>query len=201
MTLLLAALRLVPGELSPLIVAVALAIFGIGLLVISPWLLVALRSTTRPSDAMAARLSDLRNEAGLDVNDVVVLETEKEETATGPLEVRPATDGCSSRVVSSNTSTTKLRLHAWRSTPGDCAHVFSSFECVRSSSQDCFSWPLLPVGPGRHTDPLSEFRLSRSLSGFGSHVGESVQPTTMPPGVSDHQLSSQPSNGMPTFTN
>lgn len=74
-------LRRSSGGISPL----GLTGVVVGLLVVvvvaSPWLVAALRSTTTPSGATRRRLERLRERAALDVRDTRVLETDDEETA------------------------------------------------------------------------------------------------------------------------
>ena len=73
-------LRLGPG-VSPLGLTGVLAtliLVGVGA---SPWVVAALRSTTAPSESVRDRLATLRDRAGLDVRDTLVLDTDDEETA------------------------------------------------------------------------------------------------------------------------
>ena len=59
-------------------VVAVLLLVGVGA---SPWIVAALRSTTTPSESARDRLSTLRDCAGLDVRDTLVLDTDDEETA------------------------------------------------------------------------------------------------------------------------
>ena len=77
----LAPLGLTAG-FSPLVATLDLAVLGVVLVYGSPWLLPLLRTTRRPTGAVADRLDALRERAGLDVRDVRVLDTDDQETAT-----------------------------------------------------------------------------------------------------------------------
>jgi STE24 endopeptidase len=69
------------AETDLVLVGVVLAVVA-GAVLISPWLVPLLRSTRTPEGATADRVERLCVEAGLDVRDVVLLETNDEETAT-----------------------------------------------------------------------------------------------------------------------
>ena len=71
----------VPSGGSPLALAVVLALAGVVLLYGSPWLVPVLRSTREPTGDTADRIAALRARAGLDVRDVLVLDTDDERTA------------------------------------------------------------------------------------------------------------------------
>jgi STE24 endopeptidase len=68
-------------ESSPLALAVGLAVLLLGMLYAAPWLIVVLRSASKPTGDTADRVAKLRDRAGLGVRDVRILDTENEETA------------------------------------------------------------------------------------------------------------------------
>ncbi|MFC6875400.1 peptidase [Halobellus marinus] len=68
-------------ESSPFALAVGLAVLLLGMLYAAPWLIVVLRSTSKPTGDTADRLARLCDRAGLTVRDVRILDTENEETA------------------------------------------------------------------------------------------------------------------------
>jgi len=71
----------VGSGVSPLgLVGVVAALFLVGGGA-SPWIVAALRSTTPPSESARDRLATLRDRAGLEVRDTLVLDTDDEETA------------------------------------------------------------------------------------------------------------------------
>ena len=72
----------VSGVASPLGLAGVLVVFVAGLFGGAPWIVAAVRSTTTPTDGTRDRLDTLREQAGLDVRDTVILDTDDEETAT-----------------------------------------------------------------------------------------------------------------------
>lgn len=74
-------LRLGDAPSSPVGLFTGLAVVVVGFLAGSPWIITALRKTTKPTGETAERLNDLRAGAGLDVRDVRILDTEDEETA------------------------------------------------------------------------------------------------------------------------
>jgi len=79
-SVLVAPLRL--GPTSPLVLAGVLVALLLVLVVASPWIVAAVRSTVTPNGATRERLATLRDRAGLDVRDVRLLDTDDEETAT-----------------------------------------------------------------------------------------------------------------------
>lgn len=78
----IAPLQLVPSSASPLVLVIGLAIMGGVFLNASPWIVPILRSTIDPTDETADRIATLRARAGLEVRDVLVLDTDDEETAS-----------------------------------------------------------------------------------------------------------------------
>jgi len=78
----MAALRLGADGASPLVLAAGLPVVVAVFVYASPWALPLVRATTTPSGATADRLAALRSRAGLDVRDVVVLDTDDAETAS-----------------------------------------------------------------------------------------------------------------------
>ena len=74
-------LRLGPAGVSPLGLAGVVAGLILVVVVASPWLVAAFRSTTTPSESARDRLATLRERAGLEVRDTLVLDTDDEETA------------------------------------------------------------------------------------------------------------------------
>jgi len=78
---LIAPLKVVSFGSSPFWFTVGLALVGVIILYVSPWIVPLLRETSEPTGESAERLSTLRTHAGLDVRDVLVLNTDDEETA------------------------------------------------------------------------------------------------------------------------
>lgn len=77
----IAPLQAIPSNSSPLVLAVGLASIAIVFLYASPWLIPLLRSTRKPTEDVANRISALCSRDDLDVRDVRVLDTDDEETA------------------------------------------------------------------------------------------------------------------------
>lgn len=77
----MAPLRLVSFGATPLGFTVGVALVGATILYASPWIVPLLRETSEPTGESAERLSTLRTRAGLDVRDVLVLDTDDVETA------------------------------------------------------------------------------------------------------------------------
>jgi STE24 endopeptidase len=72
----------VSGAASPLGLAGVLVLVVAVLFGGAPWIVAAVRSTTTPTGTTRDRLETLRERAGLDVRDALVLDTDDEETAT-----------------------------------------------------------------------------------------------------------------------
>jgi STE24 endopeptidase len=81
-TVAIAPLRAAPSGASPLVLAVGLALVGVVFLYVSPWIVPFLRATSRPTGGTAERIATLRDRAGLGVRDVLVIDTDDEETAS-----------------------------------------------------------------------------------------------------------------------
>ena len=77
----LAPIKVVSFGDSPLVLMVGLGLVVVVILYISPWIVPLIRETREPTGESAERLATLRTHAGLDVRDVLVLDTEDEETA------------------------------------------------------------------------------------------------------------------------
>ena len=77
----IAPLKVVSFGASPLGFTIGLALMGVIVLYASPWIVPFLRETSEPTGESAERLSTLRTRAGLGVRDVLVLDTDDEETA------------------------------------------------------------------------------------------------------------------------
>lgn len=79
-TIAIAPFRLTPAGITPVTVAASFGLLAIIAVFASPWLIALLRPTHTPTDA-APRIATLRDRAGLEVRDVVVIETDDTETA------------------------------------------------------------------------------------------------------------------------
>lgn len=155
--LVLAPLR-ATGDVSILVVAIELAALGVLILAISPWILPILRSTSRPPDDIADRITRLLHRAGLDVRDLFVVDTDDEETASAHIR---GVSGYRRLFVTSTfvhrfddeTATALLaiqagRLHARVLTARVSAVIVSGLLLIASLTGVGPRWPLLGVSLG-----------------------------------------------------
>ncbi|PHQ38926.1 peptidase, partial [Halorubrum persicum] len=82
LTVVLTPLQVFSLASSPLVFVLALVILILGVLYASPWLIPVLRSTSTPIGERADRVEQLCSQAGFNVRDIRILETENEETAS-----------------------------------------------------------------------------------------------------------------------